>query len=499
MLCDGNADCPDREDEQACEDFQCVGSLRCRGDDICVHPTDICDGIVHCLISGDDEKLCHMLPCPETCICRGTSFKCNDLNNINQISDMATAVILTQTSFSPKDYFGYFSYLLYVNITNCTFANDVLSKDMFATSVHMSTAVIRQSGIKYLQKNCFENMIQLKVLDLHNNEIYAIHSFTFRGLQSIMNLDLSNFKIITLHVVSFFGMFNLINLDLSTNRISTITASAYHGLPLIQVIDLRYNQILFTEDLALLSLSSMNVIIIYMDIRIYCCSLYKSIRCFVSEQRVDPHSCNLTVKVKMCCINIIFSLLAIFIDIAVFFVKKSTHKSGSHYTILKQLLMANLIESSYILIRDVIFLNNETENIYFNTIWLESIPCNILNIIFFVGFVMTKLFLFILVVDQLIAVRYVLKRHIWTDKVIWCITSCWIFTLLIAISQQLLHTNLSYMCMPILLTYSDPLRLILTWSLLLTTFSFVVIIPIMYILIARHVKHPISVLAVKIP
>ena len=69
MLCDGNPDCPDEEDEQACEDFQCVGLLRCRGDGICVHPTDICDGIVHCLMSGDDEKLCHMLPCPETCIC----------------------------------------------------------------------------------------------------------------------------------------------------------------------------------------------------------------------------------------------------------------------------------------------------------------------------------------------------------------------------------------------------------------------------------------------
>ena len=174
MLCDGNADCPDGEHEQACEGFQCVGLLRCRGDDICVHPTDICDGIVHCLISVDDEKLCHMLPCPEVCICRGTSFKCYDLNDINQISDIATAVILTQISFSRKDYFGYFPYLLYLNITNCTFANGVLSKNMFAPSVHMLTVVIKQSRIKYVQNNCFESMILLKVLDLHHNEIYAI-------------------------------------------------------------------------------------------------------------------------------------------------------------------------------------------------------------------------------------------------------------------------------------------------------------------------------------
>ena len=488
MLCDGNPDCPDGEDEEACQNFQCVGLLRCRGDDICVHPTDVCDGVVHCLISEDDEKLCHMLPCPETCICRGTSFKCYDLNAINQISDMATAVILTQTSFTLKVDLGYFLHLLYLNITNCTFANGVLSKDMFATSVHMLTVVIRQSGIKFVQMNCFESMIRLQVLDLHNNAIYVIHPFTFIGLQSIIHVDFSNFKITTLHAFSFFGMFNLIDLDLSTNRISIITASAYYGLTSIQVIDLRYNHILFTEDLKLFSRSSMNIVIIYMDIRIYCCSLYKSIRCFVSEHRVEPHSCNHVVKVKMCYINIVCSLLAIFIDFAIFLVKKSTHTLGSHYTILKHLLMANLIESFYIIIRDAIFLNNKNENIYLNTIWLQSIQCNILNVIFFVGFVMMKLFLFILVVDQLIAVRFGLKRHIWTDKVIWCMISCWIFTILIAVSQQILITNLTYMCIPILLPYSDPLRLILTCSLLLTTFSVIAVIPIMYIMIARHVK-----------
>ena len=488
MLCDGNPDCPDGEDEEACQNFQSVGLLRCRGDDICVHPTDICDGIVHYLNSEDDEKLCHMLPCPETCICRGTSFKCYDLNNINQISDMATAVILTQTSFNRKDNFGYFLYLLYLNITNCTFANGVLSKDMFATSVHMLTIVIRQSRIKYVQNNCFESMIQLKFLDLHNNEIYTIHSFNFIGLQSIKQLDLSNFNVTTLHALSFFGMFNLIDLDLSTNRISIITASAYYGLTSIQVIDLRYNHILFTEDLKLFSRSSMNVVIIYMDTTLYCCSLYKSIRCFVGEHKVEPHSCNPIFKLKMCYINIVCSLLATFINIAIFLVKKSTHKSGSHYTILKQLLMANLKESSYIIIRDAIFLNNENKNIYLNTMWLESILCNILNVVFFVGFVMTKLFLFILVLDQLIAVRYFLKKHIWTSKVIRCIISCWIITLLTAISQQNLVPNLTYMCMPILLTYSDPVQLILRWCILLTTFSFIAVIPIMYILIARYVK-----------
>ena len=490
MWCDGNADCPDGEDEQACEDFQCVGLLRCHGDDICVHPTDICDGIVHCLISGDDEKLCHLLLCPDTCICRGTSFKCSDLNNINQLSAIAAAVILEQTSFTRKIDFGYFSQLLFLNITNCNFANGVLRKVMFATSVHILTVVIRQSGIKYVQSNSFERMIRLKVLNLHNNEIHVIHSFCFLGLQSILNLDLSNFNITTIHVLAFFDMFNLNNLDLSTNRISTVTASAYYGLTSIQVIDLRYNHILFTEDFKLLSLSSMNgvTIHIYMDRTVYCCALYKSICCFVGEHKLEPHLCNPLVKFKMCYINILLSLSVIFIDLAIFLFKKSTSKSGSQYTILKQLLMANLLESSYIIIRDAVFLINENENIYLNTIWIESIPCNILNAIFFIGFVVTQLFLFTLVVDQLIAVRNVLKRNIWSGKVIWCIACCWIISLLMAVSQQILVQNFTYTCIPIHLTHSDPLRLILTWSLFLTTFSFIAVIPIIYIMIARHVK-----------
>ena len=61
MLCDGNPDCPDGENEESCNDFQCAGLLRCRGDDICVHLTDICDGIIHCLLSADDGDMCHML------------------------------------------------------------------------------------------------------------------------------------------------------------------------------------------------------------------------------------------------------------------------------------------------------------------------------------------------------------------------------------------------------------------------------------------------------
>ena len=82
MVCDGNLDCPDSDDEMFCADFNCVGLLRYRHDNICVHPTDICDGIIHCPMSLDDEKFCYMATCPEMCICRGSAVKCVLLRSI---------------------------------------------------------------------------------------------------------------------------------------------------------------------------------------------------------------------------------------------------------------------------------------------------------------------------------------------------------------------------------------------------------------------------------
>ena len=73
MKCDGSSDCADGDDEEGCDDFVCSGALRCRLDNICIHPIiDICDGVIHCLLSGDDESYCDMFSCPRTCVCRGS-------------------------------------------------------------------------------------------------------------------------------------------------------------------------------------------------------------------------------------------------------------------------------------------------------------------------------------------------------------------------------------------------------------------------------------------
>ena len=488
MLCDGNPDCPDGEDEHSCEEFQCAGLLRCRDDGVCVHPTNICDGVVHCLISRDDEKLCEILPCPGNCVCRGTVVKCTDLKNMNDLSVMTTAVVFTEILFSQKTSFGYFSHLLYLSITNCRFVNNVISNDVFTASPHMLTMVIRYSGVKFVRKNSFQSMISLEILDLFGNELYEIHSFSFNGLLSLVTLDLSKFKIVTVYAFAFSGMTKLKFLDLSTNLISTITSSAYYGIISIQIIDLRYNHLLFIEDLKLFSMSSMNAVTVYLDTTLYCCSLHTQIGCFVDEHKVEPQNCGPMVRVRMCYFNIVCSLSAIFIVLGIFFYQKTTCRSSSHFKILINLLLANIIQSSYLCIRDALLLFNQGESIYLNTIWLESVTCCMLNVIFFVGFTNTKVFLFLLVLDQLIAVKYVLKRHLWSRNIFWCIICFWTVTIVIAIVQQTFIANHIALCLPVLLTHSDTKRLVISYGLLFATAGIVAAIPVMYMAIARHVK-----------
>ena len=68
-VCDEIEDCPDGEDEIECNEPRsyCKGLLKCRTDNICVHPTQQCDGIINCLYSEDDESVCSYAPCPHGC------------------------------------------------------------------------------------------------------------------------------------------------------------------------------------------------------------------------------------------------------------------------------------------------------------------------------------------------------------------------------------------------------------------------------------------------
>ena len=348
---------------------------------------------------------------------------------------------------------------------------------------------ITKNNIKYVKRGSFQSMIRLHLIDLHDNYIHELYLFTFMGLQSMLDLCLSRSAISKLNDLSFFGMLNLNHLDLSSNRITTLTYLMCHELTAIQTIYLRLNKIMFLEPLRLMSMFSIHTVTIYLDTMVYCCSLFKSIKCFVNEDMVNHRNCYPLVKVESCYINIICSVCIILSNVAVFtFQKSTTSMSSTHYTILKQLLVTNLWQFGYSVIRDTSLTFIRYKIIYLNMRWMQSIVCNVLSILFHVCFTTRKVLLFILVLDQLIAVKYTIRKRLWSCKVTWCLFGCWSITTAVAISQQLLIPNATLSCIPLLLINADTPRLIAVWSLFFTLACLISAIPVMYRVIAAHVK-----------
>ena len=491
MICDENPDCPNGEDEDSCEDFRCAGLLRCRSDGICVHLTDICDGIIHCLVSQDDEKLCGMLTCPPGCVCRGTVVMCALLSRITALSVSVTALILTQHHVKRQVSFGYFVGLQYLKMTNCSFDADTLEYSTFGSaSYNMIILVITNSGVRVVKSYSFKRMTRLNNLDLHNNDIHEIHPFNFNGLMSIVYLNLTGYNITMLGKLSFVGLSNLEHLNLSANRIHIIKRHTYFGLISIRTIDLRRNVIKFIAPLELFSsITILHRVSILVDNVAYCCSLDKKVNCSINELEYKNTKCVSLKKSTSSIFGITYSLLILIFSCIIIVTQRNVNKS-SHYTILRQLVIANLLQTTYVILTNSVILYYKEDHVFLNITWMKSYFCQILATILFASFLSTKLLIFVMVLNQYYAVKYPLIQSNWSAHNIWKLCGCWIFVALVAIIKtKVIDKNLkSIYCESFLLTNASILQLVVACCVLIITCLLVIAIPITYLKIAKHVK-----------
>ncbi len=78
-VCNGRTGGPHGEDENYCSELKCRGLLRCKYDNVCVHPNNIGDTTTDCLSSSDDEKLFSVNSCSNSCKCLGNAVTCSRL------------------------------------------------------------------------------------------------------------------------------------------------------------------------------------------------------------------------------------------------------------------------------------------------------------------------------------------------------------------------------------------------------------------------------------
>ena len=76
--------------------------LRCSKENICVHPTELCDGILHCPLSGDDEAVCAR-QCPSHCSCLGRAILCIDPFILEHSNSSIAIIRLSQETLEKID------------------------------------------------------------------------------------------------------------------------------------------------------------------------------------------------------------------------------------------------------------------------------------------------------------------------------------------------------------------------------------------------------------
>ena len=169
-VCDGIVDCPSGEDENSCENKKgCPGMLKCKHDNICVHPRDQGDGVMHCPLSGDDESLCKDYMCPHRCKCIGRVYICSNINIAEppQVSKSVNALFLSHNLISAN------------NLTNfqCKYLH-------FIDLSHNMIERVRFLGAK-------ESCKYLIRLDISHNNINEIRFNKYGILPILGKLDLS--------------------------------------------------------------------------------------------------------------------------------------------------------------------------------------------------------------------------------------------------------------------------------------------------------------------
>ena len=282
LWCDQVEHCPNGEDEVSCIRQNCPGLLRCRHDNVCVHPLNICDGHAQCLLFRDDERFCSIGTCPKMCKCQGSAMICWEAHlKVADIPTNITFVILRALSISPDLKFASLNNLFYLSIMHSRFTGRGVSVGMLYGVRQLYSLVLSYNNILFIEKYAFRNLSTLKLIDLTGNQIKELVSHNFEGLLLIKLLDLTHLSIVFVKNFAFFGLDNTEPLNISCTLITNLRAQSFASLKHIQIIDLSNNSINYIDTLTFVYFRQPITMIFSKSV--YCCYLRKYQKCSIQQ------------------------------------------------------------------------------------------------------------------------------------------------------------------------------------------------------------------------
>ncbi len=470
-VCDGIFDCPLKDDENHCEHYKCLNTLKCKFTHICVHPIEVCDGISHCP-HGDDEILCNLSPCPPACSCHALAVDCH-FANLTRLPRMSTNVIFCDLHNNNiqlfPNMFSIYSKIQILNLSKNKFGNicSVNSEITYFMGLSVITYLdLGHNMIQYISPNCFQGLDSLVELNMHNNKIIFIKNHSFKQLWFLTKLNLSHNHIHTL----IDDFYNLVVLDIRSNN--------------IYVIDVKKGKLL--EKL-------------YADEYWHCC-INSDVECFAPYEVFSSCSDLLHYKAYYTWIWFVaFTSLAA--NIIVIISSKMKVKHGVNSLMMMNLAVSDLAYSIYLLIIAVSDRVYKGQYAVHNVQWRSSYFCHLAAILSSTSFLMSALCILSITFLRFYKIRYNSATTILDCKmfIIMSFIMLWIFiissTVSVIIGQSLnegkLFAQRNGLCLMTIGTF-EPMEPMLIWSMCQNAII-ICIIGIMLILYCKLYGHVKSV------
>ena len=285
MVCDGILDCPDGEDEHNCTGYHCPGRLMCKGLQICVDSKYICDGIVDCLLYGDDEVHCHDEKCPTGCNCKSDIVTCiNTKLRISRLPKSTKALHTHNVGMYPeKKMFKKLDNVIVLHFNSNNLKIFRLTALMFEGLDTVLILNITNYESILLESEAFVGLTSLSNLSFTNTTLQIIPKDTFRSVHGINKLDFSFLSIVQIVDYAFCDLFYLKFLNISYNRISTLYEHSFACLENINSIDVTHNPISqISSDI----FSSLVSCVIHLDHASLCCNLIDNQCSYLQEYEI---------------------------------------------------------------------------------------------------------------------------------------------------------------------------------------------------------------------
>ena len=236
LRCNDFADCPGREDEDNCTSYTCPGFYRCRGSNVCLHPSSVCDEVFQCP-QHDDEWLCDE-SCPSGCHCQGLSFVCKAKFDASSF-DYLRYLDASRSGMTLGDVSGNF-YLIRLRLSHCNILS--VPDTTLPNLRHLDLSYNSLTNISML---FFKALTNLQVLDLSHNPLVTLTgAYSHKNVILVLKrLDLSHTRLTFYDSDVLSCCADLKILNISSSYLKKITEKGFHSTPKLERLDLSNTQL----------------------------------------------------------------------------------------------------------------------------------------------------------------------------------------------------------------------------------------------------------------